>query len=65
MKPYKSYLRSIKQLVVIGVPANNFGGQEPDPMQKSNYFVRRIQRNFPLTSKYPLKVVILVLFSNG
>ena len=45
-----------KTLVVIGVPANNFGGQEPGTNQEIKAFCSKTyQVTFPLTSKVSVK----------
>ncbi|MBK9637759.1 MAG: glutathione peroxidase [Bacteroidetes bacterium] len=45
-----------KSLVVIGVPANNFGGQEPGTNEEIKAFCSKTyQITFPLTSKVSVK----------
>ena len=43
-------------LVVLGVPSNQFGGQEPDNEEKIKDFCKtNFNINFPMTSKYNVK----------
>jgi glutathione peroxidase len=45
-----------KGLVVIGVPSNQFGGQEPgSETQIKNFCETNFNINFPMTSKYDVK----------
>ena len=46
----------IKDLVVIGVPSNQFGGQEPDTEAEiKNFCETNFNITFPMTSKYDVK----------
>lgn len=43
-------------LVIIGVPSNDFGGQEPDSEHKISLFLeRKFKVTFPMTQKYAVK----------
>jgi glutathione peroxidase len=51
---YKTY--QAQGLVVIGVPSNDFGGQEPKPENDVLAFAKETYGvTFPMTSKYPVK----------
>ena len=45
-----------KELVVIGIPSNQFGGQEPaSEVEIKNFCETNFNINFPMTSKYEVK----------
>jgi len=53
-KLYENYKE--KGLVVIGIPSNQFGGQEPaSEVEIKNFCETNFNINFPMTSKYEVK----------
>ena len=53
-KLYENY--SNKGLVIVGVPSNQFGGQEPSSEQEiKNFCETNFNITFPMTSKYNVK----------
>ena len=45
-----------RDLVIIGIPSNQFGGQEPGTNQEiKNFCETNFNINFPMTSKYDVK----------
>ena len=53
-------------LIVIGIPSNQFGGQEPGSNMKSRIFVKLISiLHFLLLIKLMLKEITLIKFTNG
>ena len=58
MMIFKNYMMiiKIKGLVVIGVPTNQFGGQEPGTESEiKNFCETNFNITFPMTSKYDVK----------
>ena len=64
MKVYRSCTKRIKdQLVIVGFPANNFGGQEPGSNEEISAFCKKNYGvTFPMAAKVSVKGKILLPF---
>jgi glutathione peroxidase len=51
----KLYEKYTSKLVIIGVPANNFGGQEPGSNAEIKQFCTKYKVSFPLAAKVSVK----------